>query len=218
MKSWTLALIIVMTPVTGWTQSAPSTQANSSADLMSFFDDLFNGADNDSTDLAGLLESFLGQAETANIDLGEILGRLEAIDITAVTDEIESLRQEFDLYRYRYRYRYAGIADAVYSTGSDLPAFWNLSAACRDTFGKGARLARTGDVVRQLEGGTLPIDFASEIIFKSSYPVALGDTLYDTQVNTEVEVDGLLIFSVAQDRFIDKASATSASPGCSVPS
>jgi hypothetical protein len=48
--------------------------------------------------------------------------------------------------------------------------------------------------------------------------VALGDTLYDTQVNTEVEVDGLLIFSVAQDRFIDKASAASASPGCSLPS
>ena len=213
MKSWTLAFIIVMTPMTGWTQSAPPTQASNSADLMSFFDDLFDGADNDSGDLAGLLESFLNQAETANIDLGEILGRLEAIDISAVTDEIEALRQEFDLYRYRY----AGIADAVYSTGNDLPAFWNLSAACRDTFGKGARLARTGDVVRQLEGGTLPVDFASEIIFKSSYPVALGDTLYDTQVNTEVEVDGLLIFSVAQDRFIDKASAASASPGCSLP-
>ena len=214
MKSWTLALIMVMTPVTGWTQSAPPTQANSSADLMSFFDDLFDGTNRDNSDLTGLLESFLGQAETANIDLGEILGRLEAIDISAVTDEIEALRQEFDLYRYRY----AGIADAVYSTGNDLPAFWNLSAACRDTFGKGARLARTGDVVKQLEGGTLPVDFASEIIFKSSYPVALGDTLYDTQVNTEVEVDGLLIFSVARDRFIDKASAASASPGCSLPS
>jgi hypothetical protein len=73
-------------------------------------------------------------------------------------------------------------------------------------------------VVKQLESGTLPIDFASEIIFKSSYPVALGDTLYDTQVNTEVEVDGLLIFSVAQDSFIDKASVASASPGCSLPS
>ena len=216
MKAWTLALIIVMTPMIGWTQSAPPNQANSTADLMSFFDDLFDGADTgtDTGDLVGLLESFLGQAETANIDLGEILGRLEAIDLSAVTDEIEALRQEFDLYRYRY----AGIADAVYSTGDDLPAFWNLSAACRDTFGEGARLARTGDVVRQLEGGALPVDFASEIIFKSSYPVALGDTLYDTQVNSEVEVDGLLIFSVAQDRFIAKASAASASPGCSVPS
>ena len=216
MKAWTLALIIVMTPMTGWAQSAPPNQANSSADLMSFFDDLFDGADTgtDTGDLVGLLESFLGQAETANIDLGEILGRLEAIDLSAVTDEIEALRQEFDLYRYRY----AGIADAVYSTGDDLPAFWNLSAACRDTFGEGARLARTGDVVKQLERGTLPVDFASEIIFKSSYPVALGDTLYDTQVNSEVEVDGLLIFSVAQDRFIAKASAASASPGCSVPS
>ena len=216
MKAWTLAFIIGMLPMTGGTQSAPPNQANSTADLMSFFDDLFDGADTgtDTGDLVGLLESFLGQAETANIDLGEILGRLEAIDISAVTDEIEALRQEFDLYRYRY----AGIADAVYSTGDDLPAFWNLSAACRDTFGEGARLARTGDVVKQLERGTLPVDFASEIIFKSSYPVALGDTLYDTQVNSEVEVDGLLIFSVAQDRFIAKASAASASPGCSVPS
>jgi hypothetical protein len=99
MKSWTLALIMVMTPVTGWTQSAPPTQANSSADLMSFFDDLFDGTNRDNSDLTGLLESFLGQAETANIDLGEILGRLEAIDISAVTDEIEALRQEFDLGR-----------------------------------------------------------------------------------------------------------------------
>ena len=216
MKAWTLALIIVMMPVTGWTQATQPTQANSSAGLMSFFDDLFDGADTgtDTGDLVGLLENFLGQAESANIDLGEILGRLEAIDISAVTDEIEALRQEFDLYRYRY----AGIADAAYSTGDDLPAFWNLSAACRDTFGAGARLARTGDVVKQLERGTLPVDFASEIIFKSSYPVALGDTLYDTQVNSEVEVDGLLIFSVDQDRFIAKASAASASPGCSLPS
>ena len=48
MKSWTLALIIVMAPVTGWSQAAQSTQANSSAGLMSFFDDLFDGADDDS--------------------------------------------------------------------------------------------------------------------------------------------------------------------------
>jgi len=74
MKSWTLALIIVMAPVTGWSQAAQSTQANSSAGLMSFFDDLFDGADDDSGDLAGLLESFLGQAETANIDLGRDTG------------------------------------------------------------------------------------------------------------------------------------------------
>ena len=72
MKSWTLALIIVMAPVTGWTQSAPSTQANSSADLMSFFDDLFDGADNDSTDLAWLLESFLGQADCVQPVTGAI--------------------------------------------------------------------------------------------------------------------------------------------------
>ena len=92
MKAWTLAFIIVMLPMTGWAQSAPPNQANSSADLMSFFDDLFDGADTgtDTGDLVGLLESFLGQAETANIDLGEILGRLEAIDLSAVTDEIEA--------------------------------------------------------------------------------------------------------------------------------
>ncbi len=214
MKSWTLAFIIVMMPATGWTQAALPNQANSSVDLMSFFDDLFDVADNDTNDLTELLESFLGEVATANIDLREVLGRLEAIDISAVTDEIEALRQEFDLYRYRY----AGVADPVYASGNALPAFWNLSAACRDTFGEGARLARTGDAVRQLESGTLPVDFASEIIFKSSYPVALGDTLYDTQVNTEVKVDGLLIFSVAQDRFIATASAASASPGCSLPS
>ena len=94
MKSWTLALIIVMTPVTGWTQAAQPTQANNSAGLMSFFDGLFDGADNDSGDLASLLESFLGQAETANIDLGEILGRLEAIDIRCSITEIHHINKK----------------------------------------------------------------------------------------------------------------------------
>jgi len=215
MKCLLSTLVLTLSLSTGWAHASSPDMANSNADFKSFLEDLFDGGDggDGGGELIELLESFLAEVENANIDLGEILTRLEAIDLSAITEEIEALRQEFGLYRYRY----AGAADAVYSEG-DLPAFWNLSAACRDTFGEGARLARTGDVVMQLERGTLPTDLASRVIFKSSFPVALGDALYDTQVNSEVDTDGLLIYGVDQDRFVEKDPASSASPGCSLPS
>ena len=54
---------------------------------------------------------------------------------------------------------------------------------------------RRRPVSEQLEG----LDLA---IFKSSFPIAYRDGLYDTVVNAPVDMNGLVIYDGSQDRFL----------------
>ena len=96
-----------------------------------------------------------------------------------------------------------------------MPSFWNLSAMCQDTYGEGARLARTSEVAYLLERGELQWEGVDRAVFRSSYPIPLQDGLYDTLVSAPVDLDGLVIFDAASDRFVDKNPVKMASPACS---
>lgn len=130
----------------------------------------------------------------------------------ALADEIAAFRDELQLYRYES----VGVADALIQEDDQMPAFWNLSAMCEDTFGEGARLARTSDVAYLLEGADFPLEGVDRAIFKSSLPIPYRDGLYDALVNAKVDLDGLVIYDGATDRFGEKDSARAANPACSM--
>jgi hypothetical protein len=52
-------------------------------------------------------------------------------------------------------------------------------------------------------------------VFKSSYPIPYRDGLYDTLVSAPVDLDGLVIFDAASDRFVTKDADLMARPACS---
>ena len=137
--------------------------------------------------------------------------QLAALDFQVLADEIAALRESLGMYRYSY----VGVADALVTEDESVPAFWNLSDMCEATFGEGARLARTSDVAYLLEDGDFPMAGVDRAIFKSSLPVPLGEGLYDTLVNAEVDLDGVVIYDGATDRFVAKDPTQSANPACS---
>jgi hypothetical protein len=172
---------------------------------------LGGGSDTSTSDLSQLLTSLLGLSGEGSADLEALVEQLAALDFQVLADEIAALRESLGLYRYSY----VGVADALVPEDESVPAFWNLSDMCEATFGEGARLARTSDVAYFLEGGDFPLAGVDRAIFKSSLPIPFGDALYDTLVNAEVDLDGVVIYDGAADRFVAKDPTQSANPACS---
>ena len=184
---------------------------NADANLRSLLEQLGGGSDTSTSDLSELLTSLLGLSGEGSAELEALVEQLAALDFQVLADEIAALRESLGMYRYSY----VGLADALVTEDETVPAFWNLSDMCEATFGEGARLARTSDVAYLLEGGDFPLAGVDRAIFKSSLPIPFGDGLYDTLVNAEVDLDGVVIYDGGADRFVAKDPTQSASPACS---
>lgn len=184
---------------------------NADANLRSLIEQLGGGSDTSTSDLSELLTSLLGLSGEGSADLEALVEQLASLDFQVLADEIAALRESLGMYRYSY----VGVADALVTEDETMPTFWNLSDMCEATFGEGARLARTSDVAYLLEGGDFPLAGVDRAIFKSSLPIPFGDGLYDTLVNAEVDLDGVVIYDGAADRFVAKDPARSANPACS---
>ena len=184
---------------------------NADASLISLIEQLGGGSDTSTSDLSQLLTSLLGLSGEGSPDLEALMEQLAALDFQVLADEIAALRESLGMYRYSY----VGVADARVTEDESVPAFWNLSDMCEATFGEGARLARTSDVAYLLEDGDFPMAGVDRAIFKSSLPIPLGEGLYDTLVNAEVDLDGVVIYDGAADRFVAKDPTQSANPACS---
>ena len=184
---------------------------NADASLRSLIEQLGGGSDTSTSDLSQLLTSLLGLSGEGSPDLEALVEQLAALDFQVLTDEIAALRESLGMYRYSY----VGVADALVTEDESVPAFWNLSDMCEATFGECARLARTSDVAYLLEDGDFPMAGVDRAIFKSSLPIPLGEGLYDTLVNAEVDLDGVVIYDGAADRFVAKDPTQSANPACS---
>jgi len=146
-----------------------------------------------------------------SLDFQELIDQLSALDFDELAAEIQDLRDELNLYRYGY----VGVTEVAVPEDATMPSFWNLSKLCQDTFGDGARLARTSDIAYLLERGELQWYGVERAVFKSSYPIPFKDGLYDTLVSAPVNVNGLVIFDAASDRFVSTDSARTATPACS---
>lgn len=184
---------------------------NADADLRSLIEQLGGDTDSSTPDLTQLLTDLLGLSGEGSADLEALVEQLAALDFQVLADEIAALRESLGMYRYSY----VGVADALVTEDENVPAFWNLSEMCAATFGEGARLARTSDIAYLLEGGDFPLAGVDRAIFKSSLPIPFGDGLYDTLVNAEVDLDGVVIYDGAADRFVAKDPTQSANPACS---
>lgn len=184
---------------------------NADANLRSLLEQLGGDTDTSTSDLSQVLTSLLGLSGEGSADLEALIEQLAALDFQVLADEIAALRESLGMYRYSY----VGVADALITEDEGVPAFWNLSDMCEATFGEGARLARTSDVAYLLESGDLPLAGIDRAIFKSSLPIPFGDGLYDTLVNAEVDLDGVVIYDGAADRFVAKDPTQSANPACS---
>ena len=184
---------------------------NTDANLRSLIEQLGGGTDTSTSDLSQFLTSLRGLSGEGSADLEALVEQLAALDFQVLADEIAALRESLGMYRYSY----VGVADALMMEDESVPAFWNLSDMCEATFGEGARLARTSDVAYLLEGGEFPLAGVDRAIFKSSLPIPFGDSLYDTLVNAEVDLDGVVIYDGAADRFVAKDPTQSANPACS---
>jgi hypothetical protein len=125
-------------------------------------------------------------------------------------DELAALREELG----QYRYTFVGVAQQTGFDGGMSPAFWELSALCEEAFGEGARLTRTAEIAYMLERGDLQLEGLDFAIFKSSFPIAYRDGLYDTVVNAPADMNGLVVYDGNQDRFVLDAAGT-ASAACS---
>ena len=184
---------------------------NADANLRSLLEQLGGGSDTSTSDLSELLTSLLGLSGEGSADLEALVEQLASLDFQVLADEIAALRESLGMYRYSY----VGVADALVTEDETVPAFWNLSDMCEATFGEGARLARTSDVAYLLEGDDFPLAGVDRAIFKSSLPIPFGDGLYDTLVNAEVDLDGVVIYDGVADRFVGKDATKSANPACS---
>ena len=195
------------------TMAAPGNlqPGNADANLRSLIEQLGGGSDTSTSDLSEVLISLLGLSGEGSADLEALVEQLGALDFQVLADEIAALRESLGMYRYSY----VGVADSLVTEDETVPAFWNLSEMCEATFGEGARLARTSDVAYLLEGGDYPMTGVDRAIFKSSFPIPFGDGLYDTLVNAEVDLDGVVIYDGAADRFVAKDPTQSANPACS---
>jgi hypothetical protein len=184
---------------------------NADANLRSLLEQLGGDTDTSTSDLSRVFTSLLGLSGEGSVDLESLMEQLAALDFQVLADEIAALRESLGMYRYSY----VGVADALITEDEGVPAFWNLSDMCEATFGEGARLARTSDVAYLLESGDFPLAGVDRAIFKSSLPIPFGDGLYDTLVNAEVDLDGVVIYDGATDRFVAKDPTQSANPACS---
>jgi hypothetical protein len=193
--------------------AGPSDIETGSADLgLRLLIEQLGDDDGNTSDLSQILSELLGLADGGSAELAALLDQLSSLDFQALADEIAAFRNELQLYRYEY----VGVADALVQEGEQIPAFWNLSAMCEDTFGEGARLARTSDVAYLLEGADFPLEGVDRGIFKSSLPIPYREGLYDTLVNAKVDLDGLVIYDGGTDRFGEKEPARVATPACSM--
>lgn len=185
--------------------------SDSNADLRSLIEDFAGGDSVDvSTVLSELIDA-LDLGDSATDDIAQVLANLAEVDFQLLVDEIGSIREEL----MSYQYRYVGLAEGSVWEDDTLPAFWNLSAMCADTFGEGARIARTSDVAYSLERGEFPLDGIERAIFRSSYPIPYRDGLYDTLVSAPVDMDGLIVYDGTLERFNVKNPDLSASVACS---
>ena len=65
-----------------------------------------------------------------------------------------------------------------------------------------------------LERGDLQLEGQGRTLFKSSFPIAYRDGLYDTVVNAPADMNGLVVYDGNQDRFLLDDAGT-ASAACS---
>lgn len=211
MKSLLTATVLAFSMAAAQATPLKNMPSDTNADLRSLIEDFAGG---DSVDVSGVLSELidaLGLSDNASEDIEQVLANLADVDFQALVDEISSIREEL----MSYQYQYIGLAEGAVWEDDTLPAFWNLSAMCVDTFGEGARLARTSDVAYSLEGGEFPLDGVERAIFRSSLPIPYRDGLYDTLVNAPVDIDGLVVYDGASDRFGVKNPDLSASVACS---
>lgn len=212
MKSMITATVLAFSASAALAGPSDIHTGNADLGLRSLIEQLGGNDDSASSDLPQILSELLGLAGDGSAEFEALLNQLSSLDFQVLVDEISALRNELQLYRYEY----AGVADALIQEDAQIPAFWNLSAMCEDTFGEGARLARTSDVAYLLEGADFPLDGVDRAIFKSSLPIPYRDGLYDALVNATVDLDGLVMYDGATDRFGEKDSARAANPACSM--
>jgi hypothetical protein len=189
---------------------ANSNFADPNADIRSLIEGLFGGDNTDASSLLDDLVDALDQGGLASEDLTELLDNLASLDFDGLVDELAALREELGLYRYTF----VGVAQQTGFDGGMSPAFWELSALCEEAFGEGARLTRTAEIAYMLERGDLQLEGLDFAIFKSSFPIAYRDGLYDTVVNAPADMNGLVVYDGNQDRFVLDAAGT-ASAACS---
>ncbi|MCH1579152.1 MAG: hypothetical protein L7S55_00480 [Luminiphilus sp.] len=210
MKTVFFALLVSLTSAIAAAAHANSNFADPNADIRSLIEGLVGG---DNTDVSSLLDDLvdaLGQGGLASEDLTELLDNLASLDFEGLVDELAALREELGLYRYNF----VGVAQQAAFDGGASPTFWELSALCEETFGEGARLTRTAEIAYMLERGDLQLEGLDRAIFKSSYPIAYRDGLYDALVNAPADMNGLVVYDGNQDRFVLDDAGT-ASAACS---
>ena len=211
MKSFFFALLVGVATCFTLPGYANNNFADPNADIRSLIEGLVGG---DNTDISSLLDDLvdaLGQGGLASDDLTELLDNLASLDFEGLVDELSALREELGLYRYTF----VGVAEQTAFDGGTSPTFWELSALCEEAFGEGARLTRTAEIAYMLERGDLQFEGLDLAIFKSSFPIAYRDGLYDTVVNAPADMNGLVVYDGNQDRFLSSDAATSASAACS---
>ena len=209
MRAFITAMLIGLGATSAFGQSGTVAPIDSTNHVGSLLEEWFGGEASESAEISALLEELLALVES--LDFQELIDRLSALDFDELGAEIQDLRDELNLYRYGY----VGVAEVAVPEDATMPSFWNLSKLCQDTFGEDARLARTSDIAYLLERGELQWDGVERAVFKSSYPIPYKDGLYDTLVSAPVNVNGLVIFDAASDRFVTADSARTATPACS---
>ena len=210
MKTVFFALLVSLASSITAAAHANSNFADPNADIRSLIEGLVGG---DNTDVSSLLDELvdaLGQGGLASEDLTELLDNLASLDFEGLVDELSALREELGLYRYSF----VGVAQQAAFDGGTSPTFWELSALCEEAFGEGARLTRTAEIAYLLERGDLQLEGLDRTIFKSSYPIAYRDGLYDALVNAPADMNGLVVYDGNQDRFVLDDAGT-ASAACS---
>jgi hypothetical protein len=210
MKSVFFALLVSLASSITAAAHANSNFADPNADIRSLIEGLFGGDNTDASSLLDDLVDALDQGGLASEDLTELLDNLASLDFGGLGDELAALREELGLYRYTF----VGVAQQTGFDGGMSPAFWELSALCEEAFGEGARLTRTAEIAYMLERGDLQLEGLDFAIFKSSFPIAYRDGLYDTVVNAPADMNGLVVYDGNQDRFVLDAAGT-ASAACS---
>jgi hypothetical protein len=210
MKSVFFALLMSLASSITAAAHANSNFADPNADIRSLIEGLFGGDNTDASSLLDDLVDALDQGGLASEDLTELLDNLASLDFGGLGDELAALREELGLYRYTF----VGVAQQTGFDGGMSPAFWELSALCEEAFGEGARLTRTAEIAYMLERGDLQLEGLDFAIFKSSFPIAYRDGLYDTVVNAPADMNGLVVYDGNQDRFVLDAAGT-ASAACS---
>jgi len=210
MKSVFFALLVSLASSITAAAHANSNFADPNADIRSLIEGLFGGDNTDASSLLDDLVDALDQGGLASEDLTELLDNLASLDFDGLVDELAALREELG----QYRYTFVGVAQQAGFDGGMNPTFWELSALCEETFGEGARLTRTAEIAYMLERGGLQLEGLDLAIFKSSFPIAYRDGLYDTVVNAPADMNGLVVYDGNQDRFLLDAAGT-ATAACS---